>query len=120
MGTLLEQLKELCARKEEFIFDLRARCQVHEGVVSAYRATGQTAHANLAEAMAQALAQDGILRVRRDALAREMRYESCRLFTDLGNATRFAREQGQQTVLNLYRHQEIPVELVQPPRNTAA
>ena len=118
MDQLLEQLKALTARKERFTFDLRGRCQVYEGVVSAYRITEFDRSNELTEVAAHALAHDGILGAWRDPGTKEPRYESCRLFTDVGNAKRFAREQGQRSIYNLNRHEEIPVDDEHSPRST--
>jgi fructokinase len=106
-GTL-ELLAELARRKERFTYDLRGNCQVYEGIVSAYRATQDMEHfTGLAEVVAHAHSHDGIVGAWRDPSSQAIQFDSCRLFTDLANAKRFAQTQRQRSVYDLYRNEEV-------------
>lgn len=107
-SSLPEQLAHLLERKDRFTYDLRAGCQVYEGVVAVYRTEdGKDHFATLAEAVAHALANDGIIGGWKDPATREIIYDSCRLFTDQLNAVRFAKQQDQKAVYNLTRDREV-------------
>ena len=108
MDKDISLLSDLLKRKDRFTYDLRSQCQVYEGIVCAYRATPELEHfSELTFVIAHAKAYDGIVGAWRDPLTREVRYDSCRIFTDLGNAMRFARAQRQRSVYDLYRNSEV-------------
>src|SRR5215207_3056329 len=87
----LERLLELVAMKKRFTYDLRSQCQVYSGVVCAYRATKDSDHfLELPAVLDHALANDGIVGVWTDQKDGRTYYDSCRLFTDVPNAIRFA------------------------------
>lgn len=118
MEPLIERLRALAIRKERFTFDLRGQCQIYDGIVSAFAAT-QGEHANdPSTAAAHALAHEGIVGAWRDPRTNEIHYDSYRLFTDLPSAGRFAREQGQRSVYNLTRQQEIMIDQQDPSSNS--
>jgi fructokinase len=108
MRNTLERLTELLRRKERFTYDLRGECQVYEGIVSAYRATAASEHfTELLKVVAHAAALDGVIGAWKDPAARTVQFDSCRLFTDLANAKRFAKAQGQRSIYDLYRNEEV-------------
>ena len=105
--TLLKELLILLERKDRFTYDLRSGCQVYNGVVAKYRVPSGDGHfVNLELALKHSLAHDGILGCWRDAKSGTVKFDSCRLFTDLENASRFARLQEQHVVHNLTRDME--------------
>jgi hypothetical protein len=109
MNTIIDRLAALSAQHDRFIFDVRGECLVYSGIVGAYRATDFSEHfTDLPLAVAHALANDGIVGAWKNDDGRNC-YDSCRLFTDHDHAIRFAREQGQRSVYNLNRDQEIIV-----------
>lgn len=104
----MDRLNELLRTKERFTFDLRGDCQVYEGIVSAYRATQDADHfTDLLKVVAHANSHDGIIGAWKDPGSGAVQYDSCRLFTDLANAKRFALAQKQRSVFNLYRNEEV-------------
>jgi hypothetical protein len=64
---------------------------------------------DLAKAMTHALERDGILGAWRDPATGQVKYDSCRVFTDQDQALRFASEQEQRSIFNLNRMVEVPV-----------
>ena len=112
MKALLLRLEDLSRRHDQFTFDLRCNCRVLQGVVAGYHhPVGSTMRGPM-EAIEQALAQDGILRVEREVGGRLV-YTSSRLFTALEQAMTFARQQGGDSVFNLTREQLV--HLMEPP-----
>ena len=114
MNELLEQLRDLSSRKERFTFDVKSRCLVRNGVVSAYRATKGDHYAELRDVLAHALSHEGIVGAWRDPATQRVQYDSCRIFTDMSNAKRFAELQGQRSVFDLERNEEISVRAEEP------
>lgn len=103
-------LQEILTRKDKFTYDLRARCQVYEGVVAAYRTPDGSDHfQDIHAAVAHAFENDGIMGILKLPGEMAATYQSCRLFTDTTSAMRFAREQGQPVVFNLNRDREMPL-----------
>jgi hypothetical protein len=104
---LLHRLRDLSERRTAFVYDLRGECQVYGGVVAAYRATDDgPSFATLGEAVHHALGHDGIVAMKRDEVGITA-FHSCRLFTDEGQALRFARDQGASRIVNLNRDREV-------------
>lgn len=104
----MERMTELLHRKERFMYDLRGECQVYEGIACAYHATPDAEHfKDLLKVVAHAAAHDGIIGACKDPASNSVQYDSCRLFTDLANAKRFAQEQGQRSIFDLYRNEEV-------------
>ena len=109
-AQLIPRLLALTAKKDRFTFDLRGECQVYAGIVSAYRATEDSDHfIELPAVIAHALANDGIVGARKDPMDGKTYYDSCRIFTDLDQALRFARQERQRSVFNLNRNEEVQV-----------
>jgi hypothetical protein len=110
MKTLMRTILELVERHERFTYDLRGECRVLSGCVAAYRSeeNGSTVM-DLTKAIAHALERDGILGAWRDPETGEVKYDSCRVFTDQEQALRFAYEQEQRSVFNLNRMIEVNV-----------
>ena len=107
---MLERLADLALRRARFTFDLRGNCLVYTGIVCAYRATQDSARVlDLPAVVAHAMAHDGIVGGWTDPQSGRVQYDSCRLFTDLDMALRFARGEGQRSVYNLNREEEITV-----------
>lgn len=110
MNPIIERLSDLTRRHAHFTYDLRGACLVYQGVVAAYKGpTKRNRFTDLAKAIAHALAHDGIIGAWRDPRTGEVDYDSCRLFTDVPNALRFAKAQGQEAIFNLNRDQEVRV-----------
>lgn len=110
MEQLIERLSTLATRKDRFTFDLRGECQVYSGVVAAYRATQDSGQSmDLPVVITHALDHDGIIGAWKDPDDGRMYFDSCRVFTDVEHALRFAAEQGQRSVFNLNRDEEVPV-----------
>jgi fructokinase len=110
MEHFIIRLTELLQRKERFTYDLRGDCQVYNGVVAAYRATQDSDHfIDLPMVIAHALAHDGIVGGWKNPADGRTYYDSCRLFTDVQEAVRFADREGQQAVYNLNREEEVAV-----------
>ena len=110
MEKLIDRLRSITARQDRFAFDLRGNCLVDRGIVAAYRATEGSAHfPDLPPAIIHALAHDGIVGAWRDPDDGKLHFDSCRVFTDDGNAMRFARREHQRSVFNLNRMQEMPI-----------
>lgn len=105
------RLKDLVSRKDRFTFDLRSECLVYTGIVSAYHATEDSEHfTDLPKVMAHALENDGVVGMWKDPETGRINYDSCRIFTDLENALRFARQERQKSVYNLNREEEVRVD----------
>lgn len=111
MKKVIERLAELAQRRDRFTYDLRGECLVDRGIVSAYRATQDSQHfTDVPAVILHALSHDGIVGAWKDPADGTVYYDSCRLFTDLNHALRFAREQYQRSVYNLNRDEEVPVD----------
>lgn len=111
--TLLKELQFLFERKNRFTYDVRSGCQVYNGVVAKYRVPSGDGHfVDLELALKHSLAHDGILGCWKDPDSGTIRFDSCRIFTDLENASRFARLQEQHVVHNLTRDLEWKVQPV--------
>lgn len=110
MEKTIERLNELAARKQRFTYDLRGNCQVYSGVVAGYRAGEESEHfTDLEQAILHAFENDSVVSGWRDANG-EWRYDSCRMFTDLPQAIRFAVRERRRSVLNLNRGEEVMVD----------
>jgi hypothetical protein len=110
MDKLIERLKELAARKERFTYDLRGNCQVYSGVVACYRASAEHEHfTEIGAAILHALEHDSVLTGWRDAHGKP-HFDSCRVFTDLPQALRFAAREKQRSVYNLNRGEHVQVD----------
>jgi hypothetical protein len=107
---LLDRLRALAARKPRFCYDVRGNSHVYDGVVAPYRVEvdGQET-GELLPVLEHALVNDGMVSGVRDAATGQTRFTSGRHYTDLGNAIRFAREQGQASVYNWNRQEEVHV-----------
>jgi hypothetical protein len=105
---LVERLRALAARKERFSYDVRGDSHVNRDIVAAYEMPPSLS-AELEHVIEHALEHDAIVTGYRDREGK-VHYTSCRLFTDLYNAMRFARENGQPTVFNWNRGSEVVVE----------
>ena len=107
----MERLQQLAARRKRFTYDLRGDCLVYTGIVAAYKATQDSDHfTDLPLVIAHAMEHDGIVGAWRDPTDGRTYYDSCRVFTDLSQALRFAHQQRQRSVYNLNRAEELPVE----------
>lgn len=116
MDLVTDRLLSLIARKDRFIYDLRGNCQVYDGVVAAYRATTESGHfTELPLAVAHAMENDGIIGMWKQPGTGSVVFDSCRVFTDVENALRFARTQQQRSVQNLNRNEEVEVDMGVPP-----
>ncbi len=110
MRDLLQQLAAIVTRKDRFTFDLRGGCQVYTGIVAAYKTTRDSDHfTDLPLVIAHALEHDGIVGAWKDPRNGRTYYDSCRVFTDMDSALRFAQQQQQISVRNLNRDLEVPV-----------
>lgn len=118
MESAIKRIGELVARGKQFTFDMRGNCRVYTGIVVAYgNIVEHTAPASLPEVMSHALAHDGVVGCWFDGDG-TAHYESCRLFTDLSRALKFAGEQGRQTVYNLNREEVLQVNApMKPPEH---
>lgn len=108
-ALLLERLRDLARRKEHFCYDVRGSSYVYHDVVAAYEMAG-IADTDLEAVLHHAMQHDSIVSGRRDPADGLVRYASCRLFTDVHNAVRFARDQRRSSVFNWNRQAEIVVE----------
>lgn len=107
---LLERLRSLAARKARFCYDVRADSHVYDGIVAPYRVEVEGAETHdLLPVLEHALVNDGMVSGVRDSSTGLTRYASGRHYTDMGNALRFAREQGQPAVFNWNREMEVLV-----------
>jgi|GEM_PF-2418872 len=106
MFTAHVRLQQLLDRNQHFTFDLRAECRVYSGVVAAYRPPFSSGFTDLMNALSHAYAHDSILMVS-VRLDGNLRYDSCRLFTDEASALFFAQREQQHTVFNLNRSLEV-------------
>lgn len=110
---LMERLRALAARKERFSYDVRGDSHVNRDIIVAYRFEAPAGSQPELDAVIQhAMDHDAIVTGWRDAEGR-VHYTSCRLFTDIANAVRFARENGQRSVYNYNRGAEVIVD--EPP-----
>src|SRR5690349_11486014 len=110
MDKLIDRLKELATRKDRFTYDLRGNCQVYSGVIACYRASADSEHfTEMPAAIMHALENDSVLTVRRDADGKLL-FDSCRVFTDLPQALRFAAREKQRSVYNLNRGEHVQVD----------
>ena len=107
---LLDRLRALSARKSRFCYDVRGNSHVYDGIVAPYRVEveDQETH-ELLPVLEHALVHDGMVTGEKDLATGHMRYTSGRHYTDVGNALRFAREQGQPRVFNWNRMAEVHV-----------
>lgn len=119
MDRIIERIAKLSTRKHRFTYDLRSDCVVYNGgVVSAYRATQDSDHfLDVPQVVAHAMAHDGIVGGWTDPGDGKVYFDSCRLFTDVGQALRFAERQQQRSVFNLNRQQELMVKAQRHPMN---
>lgn len=107
---LIDRLRSLAARKARFCYDVRGNSHVYDGIVAPYRVEVDDAETNdLVPVLEHALVNDGMVTGVKDAATGNTVFTSGRHYTDLGNALRFAREQGQRTVYNWNRQEEVPV-----------
>lgn len=107
---MLERLRAIAARKAFFSYDVRGDSYVNTDLVVAYHIPNASEKGpDLEKVIQHALEHDSIVSGKRDAEG-HVQYTSCRLFTDMNNAMRFARENGQATVYNWNRHAEVQVE----------
>jgi hypothetical protein len=110
MRMLTKDIQEILKRKDRFTYDLRAGCQVYGGVVAAYRTPDGNDHfTDLQSAVAHAFENEGLVGGWKIPGREDPAYDSCRLFTDMASAMRFAKEQGRQVVFNLNRDREMPL-----------
>jgi hypothetical protein len=110
MEKLIDRLKELAQRKDRFTYDLRGNCQVYSGVIACYRASAEHEHfTDLSTAILHAFENDSMVTAWRDAQG-TMHFNSCRAFTDLPQALRFAAREKQRSVYNLNRGEEVQVD----------
>lgn len=107
---LIDRLRSLAARKARFCYDVRGNSYVYDGVVAPYRVEVENAETNeLLPILEHALVNDGMVTGVKDAATGKTLFTSGRHYTDVGNALRFAREQGQPAVYNWNRQEEVPV-----------
>jgi hypothetical protein len=111
-ALLLERLRSLAMRKDRFCYDVRGNSHIYHDVVAAYEMDGID-ETDLERVLQHAMEHDSIVSGRRDPVDGMMRYTSCRLFTDVQNAVRFARDQRRPSVFNWNRLTEIPVEMTE-------
>ncbi|MEO8068311.1 MAG: hypothetical protein ABI599_11515 [Flavobacteriales bacterium] len=109
MEKLINRLRDLAAKKDRFVYDLRGNCVVYSGVVCPYRAITADGNAQLSVAILDALEHESILMGSRGIDGTAV-YESCRLFTNVDQAMRFAKSQGRNTVYSLNRQVLLEVE----------
>lgn len=110
---LLERLRILGARKARFAYDVRGDAFVTSDIVAPY-GIGADGRTDLATVLEHALAHDAIVSGVKDPESGQVHYTSCRLFTDVANAVRFARDQHRPSVYNWNRGEEVPVEQLMP------
>jgi hypothetical protein len=108
---LMERLRAIAARKERFCYDVRGDSHVDRDIIAAYRITTPAGQIPELEVVVQhALDHDAIVMGFKDPADGRTHYSSCRLFTDMLNAVRFARENGQRSVYNWNRSAEVLVD----------
>lgn len=108
-ALLLDRLRDLARRKAHFCYDVRGNSHIFHDVIAAYEMAG-VEETDLEAVLQHAMEHDSIITGRRDPTDGLMRYTSCRLFTDVENAVRFARDQQRTSVHNWNRQAEIAVE----------
>ncbi len=107
---LIDRLRSLAARKARFCYDVRGNSHVYDGIVAPYRVDVDEVETNeLLPVLEHALVNDGMVTGVKDAATGKTIFSSGRHYTDLGNALRFAREQGQRAVYNWNRQEEVPL-----------
>lgn len=107
---LFERLRTIAARKQRFSYDVRGDSYVYSDFVAPYRienAKGEVSE--LLPVLEHALAHDAIVSGVKDPSTGKTLFTSGRLFTDVLNATRFARSERQNAVYNWNRLEEISV-----------
>ena len=108
---LLARLRAMAERKQRFSYDVRGHAYVNSGMVATYGLEGRKGEpADLATVLQHALAHDAIVSGVKDPISGKTRFTSDRLFSDTGNAVRFAKMERQATVYNWNREEEIPVD----------
>lgn len=108
---LIDRLRSLAERKARFCYDVRGNSHVYDGIVAPYRVEEDGVETNdLLPILEHALVNDGMVSGVKDRATGLTRYFSGRHYTDLGNAVRFAREQGQRSVYNWNRSEELPLD----------
>jgi len=105
---MMERLRAIGARKERFSYHVRGDSYVNTDIVVAYTIENEDGPADLAKVLAHAVDNDSIVSGQRQPDGHVI-YTSCRLFTDMQNAERFAREQKQTSVYNWNRYAEMPI-----------
>ncbi len=111
MENIIAHFGRILLQKDRFIYDLRSDCQVYTGIVCAYGATHGTERiTEIPLVITHALAHDGVVGAWKNPADGVTFYDSCRLFTDIDTALRFARRQGQRSVYNLNRDEEVLVD----------
>ena len=120
---LIDRLRSLAERKARFCYDVRGNSYVYDGIVAPYRVEVDGSEPNdLVPILEHALVNDGMVSGVKDKTTGITRYFSGRHYTDVGNALRFAREQGQLAVYNWNRSEELslakPVAAAQPASTT--
>jgi hypothetical protein len=107
---LIDRLRSLATRKARFCYDVRGNSHVYDGIVAPYRVeVDDTETHDLLPVLEHALVNDGMVTGVKDPATGKTIFTSARHYTDLGNALRFAREQGQPAVYNWNRQEEVPV-----------
>ena len=118
---LIDRLRGLAMRKARFCYDVRGNSHVYDGIVASYNVEDRNAGTHeLLPVLEHALLHDGMIMGVKDEASGKTLYSSCRHYTDLGNALRFAREQGRSGVYNWNRMQEVPVERSDTPPGATA
>ncbi|HQV51753.1 MAG: hypothetical protein IPI00_10485 [Flavobacteriales bacterium] len=105
---MMERLRAIGARKERFSYHVRGDSYVITDIVVAYNIDSADGPVDLAKVLAHAVDNDSIVSGQRQPDGHVI-YTSCRLFTDMQNAERFAREQKQTSVYNWNRYAEMPI-----------
>ncbi len=108
-ALLLERLRGLAKRKDRFCYDVRGNSHMYHDVVAAYEMEGID-ETDLERVVLHAMEHDSIVSGWRDPADGLMHYTSCRLFTDVQNAVKFARDQCRTSVYNWNRQTEIAVD----------
>lgn len=108
-ALLLERLRSLAKRKERFCYDVRGNSHIYHDVVAAYEMAGID-DTDPERVLMHAMEHDSIVSGWRDPADGLMHYTSCRLFTDVQNAVKFARDQRRTSVYNWNRQAVIAVE----------
>lgn len=104
----MERLRAIAARKERFSYDVRGDSYVNTDIIVAYTIENGGKPIDLETVIEHAIANDSIVSGQRQSDGNVI-YTSCRLFTDMLNAERFAREQQQTSVYNWNRYAEMPI-----------